>query len=153
MLFTSHGRTAHVDRIALAEVLRVREAQFDDISRDLGIDDPRPGLERHLFGGDSLDDGEARSAPAPVSAHLHFAAVGIEEAPAEVGLVGVLDDDEPVGAHGDVLPADGLHELVDLPDVPQGIFAVVDEDEVVSASLDLVEFNHGHSVAGIGSRV
>jgi hypothetical protein len=41
-----------------------------------------------------------------------------------------------------MLPADGLHELFDIPDISQGIFPIVDEDEIVSASLDLIEFDH-----------
>jgi len=136
------GDTVQVDRVGPAEVLRVRQTQLDGLSRHLGVDNPRPRLEGHPLRGNPPDEGETRRAPAAVAAHLHLAAVGVEETPAEMRPVRALDEDEPVGPHGHVLPADILHELVDSPDILQGILPVVDENEIVPAALDFVKLDH-----------
>jgi len=67
-----------------------------------------------------------------------------------VGLLGALDHDEPVRPDGGMRPADGPDELVDPPDLPQSVLAVVDENEVVPAPLDPVKLDHGYLKKGLG---
>ena len=102
---------------------------------------PAPVSKDILLPGDPLEIGEAGGAPAAVSAHLRFGAVGVEEPPPEIDPVGLLDEDEAVRPDGDLPFADALHEGNDIPHGERPV-PVVDQDEVVAAPAHLIEFDH-----------
>ena len=85
------GLLSDLDPVVHDEVPGIGQAELDDVAPDLGVDDPGAGLEGHLLPGDPQQEGKTGGATAAVSAHLHLGAVGVEEPPPEIDLVGRFD--------------------------------------------------------------
>src|SRR5947208_15273372 len=97
----------------------------------LGFDRPGSALKPHGLRSNFLEIRKTRRATSAISAEGCFAAVIIEEPPAKDGFPGFLNEDQAVGADGEMMAADmrseGGHGLR-LDDAS----AVVDRDEVIT---------------------
>ncbi len=70
------------------------------VVQDFGLDDTGQGSERHVVLGDNtIEIDKAGRAARPIAAHLGFAAVGVEETPAEIHFRIVFDQDQTIGSH------------------------------------------------------
>ena len=118
----------------------------------LGFDRPGSALKPHGLRSNFLEIRKARRATGAISAEGCFAAVIIEEQPAKVGFPGFLNEDQAVGADGEMMAADMGHEgghglRLDDP------IAVVDHDEVITRAGELHkrDFLHGATLKMRGS--
>src|SRR4030042_6549257 len=69
----------------------------------LSPDETSHGLKGEVGRRHPHEVGEPRSAPPPVPTHLRLAPIGVKEAPAEMGLCRMLEDDQPISPDGEVL--------------------------------------------------
>jgi hypothetical protein len=129
------------NRNAALHALRLCQSQFYYISSDLGVDDACPSLEGHFFFCDSSDIGESGGTSGPVSAHIHFAAVGVEKPPPEISALAIFDNDQSVRAHRYLPFTYGSHKFHDVSDGKR-LIPVVNQDEIISAAAHLEKIYH-----------
>jgi hypothetical protein len=121
--------------------LRLCQSHFYYVSSDLGFDDACPSLEGHFFFCDPSDIGESGGTSGPVSAHIHFAAVGVEKPPPEISALGIFDNDQSIRAHRHLPFAYVSYEFCDVSD-SEGPIPVVNQDEIISTAAHLQKIYH-----------
>jgi hypothetical protein len=125
-------RFAHVDGDLLD--LAIGEVQGEG-------EDSAAGFDGHgVVLGEAVVVGVLGDAADAVAAHLALAAIGVEHAHADIGVVGGEDEDEAIGADAGVAVGD---EAGDLAGVGESFLEVVDIDIVVA---DAVHFGESHGV-------
>jgi hypothetical protein len=121
--------------------VRLRQFHSYRISNDLGVYNACPGLEGHFFFCDSSDVSESGGASGSVSAHIHFAPIGVEKPPPEISALGIFDNDQSVCAYRHLPFAYVSYKFCHVSD-SEGPIPVVNQDEIISTAAHLEKIYH-----------